>query len=82
MNMGSGASRLKSKCNGNYYHIVGRGDGTIMANLARYVAAGQLRAVIDRVFPLDEAPEALAHLQEGHCAGKTVVQIVADPQEE
>ena len=30
---------------------------------------------IDRTFPLDQVPEALAHVGEGHALGKVVVEL-------
>ena len=37
--------------------------------------AGSIRPVIDRVFPFDQAKEALAYLEKGRAKGKVVVQI-------
>jgi alcohol dehydrogenase len=41
--------------------------------LLRMVAAGELRAVIDHIFPLEEVPEALARLERRLVFGKLVV---------
>lgn len=43
--------------------------------LAERCVAGEVRIHIDRVFPLDEVAEALAHVGEGRALGKVVVQI-------
>jgi NADPH:quinone reductase-like Zn-dependent oxidoreductase len=37
---------------------------------------GKISIVIDRRFRLDEVPEALLYLGEGHAKGKVVVQVV------
>jgi NADPH:quinone reductase-like Zn-dependent oxidoreductase len=37
--------------------------------------AGKVKPVIDRQYPLSEAPEALRYLGEGHAKGKVVIQI-------
>lgn len=34
-----------------------------------------IRPVIDRVFPFDQAKEALAYLEKGRAKGKVVVQV-------
>jgi NADPH:quinone reductase-like Zn-dependent oxidoreductase len=36
---------------------------------------GRVRSVIDRTYPLDKVPEALAYLEEGHARGKVVIQV-------
>ena len=47
----------------------------VVAALLDLVAAGRLTPVVERVWGFAEAPAALAHLQTGHAAGKTVVRI-------
>jgi NADPH:quinone reductase-like Zn-dependent oxidoreductase len=39
------------------------------------IAAGKVRTVVERVYRLREAPEALAHLGEGHARGKLVIGV-------
>ena len=43
--------------------------------LAALVSSGQLTPVIDRVYPLDAAADALRHVATGHTRGKVVVTI-------
>lgn len=43
--------------------------------LARQCVAGDVGIHIDRTFPLDEVPRALAHVGEGRAPGKVVVEI-------
>ena len=43
--------------------------------LAERCTAEDIRIHIDRVFPLAQAPEALAYVGEGHALGKVVVQV-------
>jgi NADPH:quinone reductase-like Zn-dependent oxidoreductase len=43
--------------------------------LADLLEAGTVRSVIDREYPLSEAPEALAYLGEGHARGKVVITV-------
>lgn len=46
-----------------------------LAVLAGLVVEGKVAPVIDRTYPLAEAPAALAHLGEGHARGKTVITV-------
>ena len=39
------------------------------------IAAGKVRPVVERVYRLSEAREALAHLGEGHARGKLVIGV-------
>ncbi len=56
---------------------------TVMANrrkedlttLAELMASGKLTAVIDRRYALEEVPDALRYLQEGHARGKVVIAV-------
>ena len=43
--------------------------------LARLIESGEVTPVVDRTFALAEAAEAVRYLEEGHPAGKVVVQI-------
>jgi NADPH:quinone reductase-like Zn-dependent oxidoreductase len=43
--------------------------------LAELVEAGTVTPVIDRTYPLIEAPDAIRHLEEGHAAGKIVITV-------
>ncbi|MFT4040776.1 MAG: NAD(P)-dependent alcohol dehydrogenase [Thermomicrobiales bacterium] len=46
-----------------------------LLHLAGLLAAGQITPVIDRVYPLSEAAEALRHIGAGHTRGKVVVTV-------
>jgi NADPH:quinone reductase-like Zn-dependent oxidoreductase len=46
-----------------------------LAVLADLVESGQLQAVIDRKYPLEQTPEALAYIEGGHARGKVVVTV-------
>ena len=46
-----------------------------LVTLAEMIEAGTITPVIDRTYPLIEAPDAIRHLERGHAAGKIVVTI-------
>ena len=50
-------------------------DGRQLAEIGKLLEAGRIRPVIDRVFPFDQAKEALAYLEKGRAKGKVVVQM-------
>lgn len=60
------------------FHFV-HPDGARLADIAALVDAGQLRPVIDRVFPFNETLTALSYLKEGHARGKVVIELPVNP---
>jgi len=46
-----------------------------LAALAKLVEAGTVMPVIDRTYPLIEAPDAIRYLAEGHARGKIVITV-------
>lgn len=47
----------------------------MLEDLTELVESGAVRPVIDTVFPLDQAPEALRRIAAGHATGKMVVTV-------
>ena len=43
--------------------------------LKEFLESGKVTPVIDRTYPLNETPEALAYVDEGHTQGKTVITV-------
>jgi NADPH:quinone reductase-like Zn-dependent oxidoreductase len=43
--------------------------------LTEMIEAGTLKPVIDRTYPLIEAPDAIRYLEEGHSRGKIVITV-------
>ncbi|MFJ3203010.1 NADP-dependent oxidoreductase [Streptomyces sp. NPDC086989] len=54
-----------------------RPHGEQLAHLAGLVEAGRLRPIVETVFPLDEASEALQKVERGGARGKTVIGVRA-----
>ena len=50
-------------------------DSASLHNLAELVDKGALKPQIDREFPLEQAREACAYLEQEHPKGKVVVRI-------
>ncbi|MEX1004245.1 MAG: NAD(P)-dependent alcohol dehydrogenase [Acidimicrobiia bacterium] len=63
--------------------LTGRRLGVLMvrqgpthyADLAQLCATGEVDTHIDRTFPLERVPEALAHVGEGRALGKVVIEV-------
>ena len=48
---------------------------TDLERLAQLIEAGQLTPTIDKTYPLDQAPDAMRHLQAGQARGKIVIAV-------
>ncbi|KLD72036.1 NADP-dependent oxidoreductase [Xanthomonas pisi] len=59
----------------SYTFLFMRGDGPQLRTLAALLDSGALRPVIDTVYPLARAQEALAHVDTGRVKGKVVVTL-------
>jgi alcohol dehydrogenase len=46
-----------------------------LQKIAELIDKGVLKVNVDKVFPLEQAPEALEYLKEGHPRGKVVIQV-------
>ena len=64
----------------NQYTIMGStmGNATEYAEIVRVLGTGALRPLVDRVYPLAEAPAALERLGRAEQLGKIAIQIASD----
>ena len=46
-----------------------------LAVIAELIEGGKLTPVVDRTYPLREAPEAIRYLETGHARGKVVITV-------
>ena len=53
----------------------GGGLASQLVEIGELLKAGRIRPVIDKVFPFEQAKEALAYLEQGRAKGKVVVQM-------
>lgn len=67
--------RLAKKRDVAYSFLFARPDGDQLAQIGKLLEAERIRPVIDKVFPFEQAGEALAYLAEGRSKGKVVVQM-------
>ncbi|MBR0969872.1 MULTISPECIES: NADP-dependent oxidoreductase [Bradyrhizobium] len=67
--------RHASKNGAAYSFLFVHPDGKQLAEIGELLEAERIRPVIDRVFPFEQAKEALAYLEKGRARGKVVVQM-------
>jgi len=68
--------RLAKKRDVGYSFLFVRPDGGQLAEIGGIIDAGGIRPVIDKVFPFDQATQALAYLETGRAKGKVIVRLV------
>jgi len=66
---------LAKRRGAHYSFMFIRPDGAQLAQIGQLLEAGRIRPVIDRVFPLAQAQDALAYLAQGRSRGKVVVTM-------
>jgi len=67
--------RRAKKRGAGYSFLFVQPDGGQLATIGELLETGKIRPVIDKVFPFDQAKEALAYLEKGRAKGKVVVQM-------
>lgn len=73
--LSGGIIRKARQRGATYSFLFVRPDGRQLAEIGELLKQGRIRPVIDRVFPFDQAKEALAYLDQGRAKGKVVVQL-------
>ncbi|MGH8920599.1 MAG: zinc-binding dehydrogenase, partial [Actinomycetes bacterium] len=80
MNLLSRKVRKQAAARGvRYEFFFMQANGSQLRELGALYDKGELRPVIDRTFPFDQTPEAMAHVEQGSAkAGKVVISIVTE----
>ncbi len=67
--------RQARKLRVRYSFLFVHASGSQLSEIGDLLQAGTIKPVVDRVFPFDQAKEALAYLETGRAKGKVVVQL-------
>lgn len=67
--------RLARKRDVHYSFLFARPDGDQLARIGQLLETQRIRPVIDKVFPFEQAKEALEYLAQGRSKGKVVVRM-------
>jgi NADPH:quinone reductase-like Zn-dependent oxidoreductase len=58
-----------------YSFLFMRASGAQLTEITKLIEADVLRPIVDRTYPFDEAPQALAHVDGGRTKGKVVITM-------
>ena len=67
--------RLAKRNNVTYSFLFVRPDGAQLGEIGKLIKTEQIKPVIDRIFPFEQARQALDYLAQGRAKGKVVVKI-------
>jgi NADPH:quinone reductase-like Zn-dependent oxidoreductase len=67
--------RHAKKRGAEYSFLFVHPDGGLLAEIGELLKVGRIRPVIDKIFPFEQAKEALAYLGRGRARGKVVVKV-------
>lgn len=66
---------LAKKRNVTYSFLFARPDGAQLGEIGKLLEAERIRPVVDKVFPFEQAGDALEHLAQGRSRGKVVIKM-------
>jgi len=67
--------RLAKKWDVTYSFLFAHPDGTQLSEIGELLETERIQPVIDKVFPFEQAKDALAYLAQGHSKGKVVIKM-------
>lgn len=73
--LSSGVRRKARALGLDYAFLYMQPSGSQLREITRLVEAGALRPVVDKSFPFEATPEALAYVESGRAKGKVVVRV-------
>jgi alcohol dehydrogenase len=60
---------------GRYFRFLTESSGAQLEHVGRLVDAGKIRTVVEKIYPFDQAIEALQYAATGRAKGKLVIQV-------
>ena len=70
-----GIRKKATKLGVAYSFLFMRADGKQLSEITSLIAAGTIVPVVDKVFPFDQANEALTYVESGRAKGKVVIKV-------
>lgn len=61
--------------NARYEYLFMRADGEQLREITKLVESGVIKPLVDKVFPLEHARDALAYTESGRATGKVVIKV-------
>src|SRR5437764_14963484 len=58
-----------------YEYLFSRADGTQLSEITRLVERGEIKPLVDKMFPLENVRDALAYSESGRATGNVVIKV-------
>ncbi len=68
-------TKIVAKTGATYEHVFMHPSGAHLREIKALVEAGDIKPIVDKVYPLGEAVEAFTHLDSGRAKGKIVISV-------
>jgi NADPH:quinone reductase-like Zn-dependent oxidoreductase len=69
------ATAAARRHNARYEYLFMRPDGEQLREITRLVESGDIKPLVDKVFPLEQVRDALAYSESGRATGKVVIKV-------
>ncbi|MED0992120.1 NADP-dependent oxidoreductase [Bacillus nitratireducens] len=66
---------LEKKHNAQYSFLFMKASGDQLRIIAKYIESGQIKPIIDRIFPFEDTQKAMEYSESGRAKGKIIVKI-------
>lgn len=66
---------LEKKYNAQYSFLFMKPSGDQLRIIAKYIESGQIKPIIDRIFPFEDTQKAMEYSESGRAKGKIIVKI-------
>ncbi|HDR7605611.1 NADP-dependent oxidoreductase [Bacillus mycoides] len=66
---------LEKKHNAQYSFLFMKPSGDKLRIIAKYIESGQIKPIIDRIFPFEDTQKAMEYSESGRAKGKIIVKI-------
>lgn len=73
--LGLSVGRKAKKLHVNFRFLFMKASGKQLAEITSLIEAGEIRPVIDRLYPFEQINEAMAYVETGRAKGKVVVKV-------
>lgn len=73
--LSSGVRKKAKERKVSFSFLFMKANGKQLSEITALIDSGAIRPVVERVFPFDATPQALAHVEAGRAKGKVVVKI-------
>jgi NADPH:quinone reductase-like Zn-dependent oxidoreductase len=71
----AGARRKAKRLGATYSFLFMKASGDQLRDIAALIDAGDIHAVVDKVFPFESTNEALSYVESGRARGKVVIKV-------